>query len=108
MAFLALLVITAWWHLVTDPEAPGKRESREQLLRGDFNPLFTWGVMGAGTVLPALLAVIAIAAPDVRDAMVVIALPLVVAAGFALRLVTLRVGIFPPVRAPFPVRQLDG
>ena len=51
----------------------------------------------AGTVLPMLLAVVAAVAPPARDAIGVISLALTVVGGFLLRLLTLRVGYFPPV-----------
>jgi hypothetical protein len=53
--------------------------------------------VGAGTLLPALLAFAGAAAPSDRAGIAAACLVLTVAGGFFLRLVTLRVGFFPPV-----------
>ncbi|MBM3217209.1 MAG: hypothetical protein FJZ38_00740 [Candidatus Rokubacteria bacterium] len=94
--FLMLLLLTIAWHLTTDRAKPGKRESLERL-GTTYRGLFYGGVVGAGTLLPALLAFAGAAAPSDRAAIGIIGLLLTVAGGFFLRLVTLRVGYFPPI-----------
>ncbi len=99
LGFLVLLLAAILWHLRTHASARGKAESVELLLRGRFRRTFLGGVLAAGTVLPMLAALIGMASPAARDAMGVVALLCSLPGGFALRLVTLRVGIYPPVRA---------
>jgi formate-dependent nitrite reductase membrane component NrfD len=94
--FLALLLVTIAWHLAAERTKPGKAEALERL-GTRYRWLYFGGVVGAGTVLPALLAVIAVASPADRAAIGVAAFVLTAAGGFYLRLVTLRVGYFPPV-----------
>ena len=94
--FLALLLAVIAWHVVTRRTQPGKAEALARL-HTVYGGLF-WGVViTAGTVLPMLLAVLAALVPPTRDALGVAALLLTVAGGFLLRLLTLRVGYFPPV-----------
>jgi formate-dependent nitrite reductase membrane component NrfD len=99
---LALLLAVTGWHLTTRAEAPGKNVSLDKLLRGEYRVPFLAGVLGVGTVLPLGLGLIGLAAEGARDVVAVASVPLTVPAGFALRLVTLRVGIFPPVRSILP------
>lgn len=95
-AGLALLLAAAVWHVTTRTAQPGKAEALARLSTV-YGPLF-WGVViSAGTVLPMLLAVVAALAPPARDALGVMALVLTLTGGFLLRLLTLRVGYFPPV-----------
>ena len=71
-----------------------------------YGPAFFVGVLGAGTVLPLLLAVLAALAPPARDAIGIVACVLTVASGFALRLLWLRVGYFPPITGAIrPLRR---
>jgi formate-dependent nitrite reductase membrane component NrfD len=84
------------WHLMTKPTVPGKAESLERL-DGKFRWPFRGGVATAGTILPMVLAVVGVASPRARDVVCVVCLLCTVAGGFALRLITLRVGFFPPV-----------
>ena len=56
--FLMLLLVTIGWHLLTDRGKPGKAEALERL-RTRYRWLFFGGVIGAGTLLPALLADVA-------------------------------------------------
>jgi len=94
--FLALLLAVIAWQLVTRRTQPGKAEALARL-HTVYGGLF-WGVViTAGTVLPMLLAVLAALVAPTRDALGVAALLLTVAGGFLLRLLTLRVGYFPPV-----------
>ena len=93
---LALLLAVIAWHLVTRTAQPGKAEALARLYTV-YGGLF-WGVViVAGTVLPMLLALVAALVPPARDAFGVAALVLTVTGGFLLRLLTLRVGYFPPV-----------
>ena len=94
--FLVLLLLAIGAHLLTDRTKPGKAEALKRL-RTTYRWLFFGGVVGVGTVLPALLANISIAARDSRPAIAVACLVLTLAGGFFLRLLTLRVGYFPPV-----------
>jgi formate-dependent nitrite reductase membrane component NrfD len=96
LAFLALLLAAIVWHLMTTPTAPGKAESLERL-HGTFRWPFRAGVATAGTIFPMVLAVVGVASPPSRDAVGAVCLLCTVAGGFALRLITLRVGFFPPV-----------
>jgi len=97
-AFLAGLAGSIVGHLMTRRTVPGKSHSLELLVRGRYRIPFLGGVLTSGTILPAVLALIAIAAGGSRDAISIIAFVILVPAGFFLRLITLRVGIFPPVR----------
>jgi formate-dependent nitrite reductase membrane component NrfD len=93
---LALVLATIAWHLATRRTQPGKAEALGRLYRV-YGGVF-WGVViAAGTVLPMALAVVAALGPSARDTVGVMALVLTVAGGFLLRLLTLRVGYFPPV-----------
>jgi formate-dependent nitrite reductase membrane component NrfD len=103
IAALGLLMIAVILHLRTDAEAPGKRESLEHLLRGRYRVAFLWGVVGAGTALPMVLAAVAIAAPPARPALGVLCLLCTLTAGFALRLITLRVGFYRPLTSALRV-----
>jgi formate-dependent nitrite reductase membrane component NrfD len=94
--FLMLLLLTIAWHLTTERAKPGKRESLERL-DTRYRGLFYGGVVGAGTLLPALLAFGGAATPSDRAAIGIVCLILTIAGGFFLRLVTLRVGYFPPI-----------
>ena len=94
--FLALLLAVIAWHLATRTAQPGKAEALTRLYTV-YGGLF-WGVViAAGAVLPMLLAIVAALLPPVRDAFGAAALVLTVGGGFLLRLLTLRVGYFPPV-----------
>ena len=93
---LALLVLTIAWHLVTRRTMPGKVESLERLRR-HYGLAFYGGVVGAGTLLPMLLAIAGVAAPSDRAALGVACFVATVVGGFYLRLITLRVGYFPPI-----------
>jgi formate-dependent nitrite reductase membrane component NrfD len=94
--FLVLLLLTVGGHLARDRAKPGKAESLERLTT-KYRWLFLGGVIGAGTLLPALLAFAGAAAPTNRPGLAVACFVLTLAGGFFLRLVTLRVGYFPPV-----------
>ena len=94
--FLVLLLLTIGGHLARDRAKPGKAESLERLAT-KYRWLFFGGVIGAGTLLPALLAFAGAAAPTNRPGIAVACFVLTLAGGFFLRLVTLRVGYFPPV-----------
>ena len=94
--FLALLLGAIAWHLGTRTAQPGKAEALARLYT-TYGVVFWVGVLAAGTVLPLLLALAAAAAPPARDALGIAALALTLAGGFVLRLLTLRVGYFPPV-----------
>jgi formate-dependent nitrite reductase membrane component NrfD len=102
---LAALLVAIVVHLRTNADRPGKAESIERLTQGIHRSAFLGGVVGLGTLLPLVLAVIAAAAGGTRDAVGVVAFVCTVPAGFFLRLLTLRVGIFPPVRSMVPVRS---
>jgi formate-dependent nitrite reductase membrane component NrfD len=91
-------------HLSTRRDAPGKKESLDSLLRGPHRRVFVGMVMIAGTAVPALLAFIGAGVADARDAISVISFALLVSGGFLLRLITLRVGIYPPVHLADPER----
>jgi formate-dependent nitrite reductase membrane component NrfD len=94
--FLVLLLLAVAGHLATGRMRPGKAESLARLSTR-YRSAFFGGVLGAGTVLPALLALVGAGLPPARDALGVVALGCTVAGGFFLRLLTLRVGYFPPV-----------
>lgn len=87
-------------HLLTRTEEPGKKESLERLLRGQYRRVFVWVVFVGATALPAILGLVGVAAGGAREALAVICCVLLVVGGFLLRLMTLRVGIFPPVHIP--------
>jgi len=94
--FLALLLAVIAWHLATRMTQPGKAEALARLYTV-YGALF-WGVVvAAGTVLPMLLAVVAALLRPTREAFGAAALVLPVGGGFLLRLLTMRVGYFPPV-----------
>jgi formate-dependent nitrite reductase membrane component NrfD len=99
LAVLAGLVVG---HLRTRREVPGKSHSLEALTRGRYRAPFLGGVLLAGTVLPLALALTGMAVAAWRGALGVLCFALLVPAGFLLRLITLRVGIFPPVRSVLP------
>lgn len=98
----AALLAAVVAHLLTRTEAPGKKESLERLLRGQYRLVFVWRVCIVGTAVPAVVAFVGAGtgSADARDALAVICCVLLVTGGFLLRLVTLRVGIFPPVHIP--------
>jgi formate-dependent nitrite reductase membrane component NrfD len=98
-AFLVGLALSILGHLWTNRTVPGKSHSLELLLRGRYRLPFVGGVLGSGTVVPAILALIAIPATGARDALSVATFVIQIPAAFLLRLITLRVGIFPPVKA---------
>ena len=87
-------------HLLTRPDAPGKKESLDRLLRGCHRRVFVGSVVAAGTALPVVLALVGAAAVGARDALAVTCCALLAQGGFLLRLITLRVGIYPPVHIP--------
>jgi sulfite dehydrogenase (quinone) subunit SoeC len=93
---LLLLLGTIVWHLVTDMDRPGKAESLARLW-STYRVAFFGGVLAAGTLVPTLLVVLAAVLPPSRDAIGVICLVSTVVGGFGLRLLTLRVGYFPPI-----------
>ena len=96
------LTVTVVVHLLARTDAPGKKESLDRLLRGQYRSMFVWGVFASGTVAPAVLAFAGavVGVSGARDALAVICCVLLVPGGFWLRLLTLRVGIFPPVHIP--------
>ena len=105
---VAGLLVSVLVHLRTRTSLPGKVESLDRLLRGRYRGLFGGFVVVAGTALPLVLAVVGAAASGARDVLAVACFVLLVSSGFWLRLVTLRVGIFPPVhlqRTPAPTRS---
>jgi formate-dependent nitrite reductase membrane component NrfD len=104
LAFLLLLVVAIGWHVRTNADRPGKRESVDRLLRGRHRGTFLLGVVAGGAVLPALAVVVGLAWVSARDGVAILSLVVTVLGGFGLRLITLRVGIFPPVRATPPTR----
>lgn len=97
--FLALLLAAIIWHLMTKKSAPGRAESLERL-HTKFRWPFLGGVVTAGTILPMVLAVVGVAYEPARNAIGIVCLFSTVFGGFALRLITLRVGFFPPVSGP--------
>ena len=84
-------------HLLTRSGTPGKKESLDRLLRGQYRGVFVGVVFVGGTAAPAVLGFAGAAAPGARDLLAVASCVLLVVGGFFLRLITLRVGIFPPV-----------
>lgn len=102
-AFLAGLAGSMVAHLLTKRDTPGKSHSLEKLLRGRYRVPFLGGVLVGGTIVPAVLALVAVAGTGSRDALSVVDFVILVPAAFFLRLITLRVGIFPPVKqVPMP------
>ena len=94
--FLVLLLGAVVWHLVTRTSQPGKAEALSRLYT--TYGAFFWGlVIGGGTLLPILLAAVAALVPPARDVIAIMTLISTTAGGFVLRLLTLRVGYFPPV-----------
>ena len=102
--FLALLLVVIAVHLRIDADHPGKAESIERLTRGRYRTPFLGGVVLVGTILPLVLALVGVAWAGARDVVSILAVLCTVPAGYGLRLLTLRVGIFPPVRTMVPVR----
>ncbi len=100
--FLALLLAAVVCHVTTDTAKPGKAEAIARL-RGTFGTEFHGLVIAAGIVVPFTLAVLAALWSAARPAAGVVALITTIAGGFGLRLLTLRVGYFPPISAPFRV-----
>jgi formate-dependent nitrite reductase membrane component NrfD len=94
--FEALLLLTIAWHLVTDRKKPGKAESLTRL-HTKYRSWFFAGVVGAGTVLPMLLAIAGVFVPSDRPWLGIACFALTATGGFGLRLITLRVGYFPPI-----------
>jgi formate-dependent nitrite reductase membrane component NrfD len=104
VAFLVALLLAIGAHVLTGADRPGKAESIERLTAGAYRTAFLGGVVGLGTVLAVVLGVIGAAASGSRDVVAVLVVLCTLPAGFFLRLLTLRVGIFPPVRSIVPVR----
>jgi formate-dependent nitrite reductase membrane component NrfD len=102
--FCALLFLAIMWHLVTERRKPGKREALERLSR-TYGYAYFGGVVGAGTMLPMLLALGALLAPSDRAAAAVACFVLTTAGGFYLRLFTLRVGFFPPISGTLRMKK---
>ena len=96
----AALAVAVAVHLLTRTDAAGKKESLDRLLRGQHRPMFVWVVCAAGTADPTILGFVGAGVAGARDAVAVICCVLLVVGGFLLRLITLRVGIFPPVHIP--------
>ena len=97
-AFLAGLAGSIVLHLGTSRDVPGKSHSLELLVRGRYRQPFLAGVLGLGTAATAILALMAIPAKGAREAIVVTDFVAILVSAFYLRLITLRVGIFPPVK----------
>jgi hypothetical protein len=106
--FLALLLAAVAWHLAIGRDLPGKRESVERLVKGPYRVSFLGGVVIAGTATPLALTLVALATTQARDALAAAIFGLTLIAGYVLRLLTLRVGIFPPVRSMLPVGPITG
>jgi formate-dependent nitrite reductase membrane component NrfD len=102
--FLALLLLTIAWHLATDRKKPGKVEALARLST-TYGYAFFGGVIGAGTVLPMLLAIAGVIAPSDRPAIGIACFVCTVAGGFFLRLYTLRVGYFPPISGALRLKK---
>ena len=107
------LGVAVLFHLLTRTDAPGKKESLDRLLRGQYRRTFLGAVFVGGAVAPVVLGFAGAAVASPRDALAVICCVLLVVGGFLLRLVTLRVGIFPPVhipslRTPGPAASIGG
>jgi formate-dependent nitrite reductase membrane component NrfD len=92
---LSILGVSLVAHVRTRAGAPGKAESVDWLLRGRYRGPFLGLVVVVGVVVPGVLAAVGLGWPAARDAVGVLALVGTVVGGFALRLVTLRVGIYP-------------
>lgn len=87
----------AGYHLSTGTDMPGKSHSLERL-RGEHRIGFVWGALVGGHALPVVAGLVgALAHEGAREVAAVVSL-LTIPGGFLLRLLTLRVGIFPPVR----------
>ena len=99
-ALTAALLAAMIAHLLDRADAPGKKESLDRLLRGCHRRVFVGSVVAAGTALPVGLALVGATAPGARDALAVTCCVLLAQGGFLLRLLTLRVGIYPPVHIP--------
>src|SRR5439155_12292833 len=89
-AFLVGLALSIVGHLWTKREVPGKSHSLELLVRGRYRLPFVGGVLAAGTVVPAALALIAIPATGARDALSIAVFAILIPGAFYLRLITLR------------------
>ena len=101
----AVLGVVAW-HLSTNPGQPGKSHSIGQLLRGDHRVAFLVGVVALGHGVPIALSLAGLFVRDWRQGVALASLAFLVPGGSLLRLVTLRVGIFPPVRrVPAPAAR---
>jgi formate-dependent nitrite reductase membrane component NrfD len=98
VVFLSVLLASISWHLLTNASQPGKQESLERLLRGRYRGAFLGLVVLGGVVVPLVLAIVGLTVNGTRDALAIVELLLLAPAAFLLRLLTLRVGIFPPVR----------
>ncbi len=96
--FIVLLGAVMLWHLTTRRDTPGKSQSVDRLLRGRYRLRFLVGVIALGTLAPLALSLVGAAAESTRDLMAVISAVLLLGGGFGLRLYTLRVGIFAPVK----------
>ena len=96
----AVLLAAVIAHLLTRVDDPGKSESLEWLLRGCYRGLFGGVVVVGGAALPLILGIVGAVVPAARDGLAVACFGLLVSGGFWLRLLTLRVGIFPPVHLP--------
>jgi formate-dependent nitrite reductase membrane component NrfD len=101
---LALLLLTIAWHLVTKRTQPGKAESLARL-HTKYRSWFFGGVIGAGTVVPMLLTIVAVFVPSDRGAVGIASCALTAAGGFGLRLITLRVGYFPPISGALRLKK---
>ncbi len=102
--FCALLLLTIAWHLVTDRRKPGKVEALDRLWVR-YGYAFFAGVIGAGTIVPMLLAIAGVIAPSDRAGLGVACFVSTVAGGFFLRLFTLRVGYFPPITGALRLKK---
>ena len=91
------LIVAVAIHLSTGRDTPGKRESLDSLLRGSHRRDFVGVVVISGTFVPAILAFVGAGVSGTRDVLSVVSFALLVPGGFLLRLITLRVGIYPPV-----------
>ena len=98
IVFVALLLVSILWHLKTRKDNPAKKESLSWLLKGKYKGLFLGVVITLGTVVPLVLCLISVAVGAGRGAMMAVAAILLLFQGYFLRLLTLRVGIYPPLR----------
>jgi formate-dependent nitrite reductase membrane component NrfD len=96
--FTALLLASIVWHLSTNRDKPGKSHSLERLLRGQYRVRFLYATVLGGTVVPLVLSLIGAGAEGARDTLAVMVAVILLAGGFGVRLYTVRVGIFPPVK----------